>query len=128
MKNRHNKNIGDYGEELATKFLQKRGYTILDRNFSSRYGEIDIIAFDPKERDTINCVEVKTRFTTTFGQPEDAITRTKIKKLHDTSCSYFFENNIEEKIFQLDVISILINKKTKKARIKYLPSIGFEDV
>lgn len=123
---RYRKNLGDYGEQLAIQFLQKRGYTIIHRNFSSRYGELDIVAMDPREADTLCCVEVKTRTTEEFGAPEDAITRDKIKKLHDTACSYFFQNRIEGKIFRLDVVAITINTETKRAHIKHLKGIGEE--
>ncbi|MBI4359464.1 MAG: YraN family protein [Candidatus Jacksonbacteria bacterium] len=120
---KYRKWLGAYGENLACQFLQKRGYTIILRNFSSRYGELDIIAFHPSEPETLCCIEVKTRTTNNFGAPEEAITRTKIKKLHDTACSYFFQNNIEGKIFRLDVIAITVNMKIKRARIKHLKAI-----
>ncbi|MFH1712848.1 MAG: YraN family protein [Candidatus Jacksonbacteria bacterium] len=126
--NRYRKNLGDYGEKLAVKFLQKRGYAIIDQNFSSRYGEIDIIALHPKETDTICCMEVKTRISTDFGSPEEAVTYNKIKRLHDTACSYFFQNRIEDKIFRLDIIAIFINQIIKKAKIKHIKGIGYEDL
>jgi putative endonuclease len=125
---RYRKNLGDWGENLAVRFLQKRGYTIIDQNFVSRYGEIDIIALHPKETDTICCIEVKTRISTRFGQPEEAITSNKIKRLHDTACSYFFQNRIEDKIFRLDVISIFVKKASKLARIKHIKAISYQDL
>lgn len=123
---KYRKQLGGYGETLACQFLLKRGYTIIHRNFSSRYGELDIVTIDPRETDTLCCIEVKTRTTDDFGAPEEAITRTKIKKLHDTACSYFFQNRIEGKIFRLDVIAITINVETKRAHIKHLKGIGEE--
>ena len=98
------------------------------QKFSSRYGEIDIIAQHPKYEDTLCCLEVKTRISTQFGSPEDAITRNKIKKLHDTACSYFFQQRLDDKIFQIDVISILVDKATKKANIKHIKGIGYDDL
>lgn len=123
--NKYNKTLGHYGENLACQFLIKHGYTIVDRNFSSSYGELDIIALNPKDTETLCCIEVKTRSTTTFGAPEEAITHNKIKRLHDTACSYFFLNKIEDKFFRLDVISILIDDATSKARIKHIKGIGY---
>ena len=125
---RYRKNIGDYGEELASQFLTKRGYTIVARKFASLYGELDIVALHPEHTDTLCCIEVKTRLTDAFGSPEEAITREKIKRLHDTACSYFFQHNVEDKIFRLDAISILINSVTKKAIIKHIKGIGYEDL
>ena len=126
--NRYRKDIGDFGEKLACRFLRRQGYTIIEQNFSSRYGEIDIIAIHPKFLDTLCCIEVKTRLSTLFGAPEEAITRDKIKRLHDTACSYFFQNRIEDRIFRLDVISIQINAAAKKATIKHMVGVGYEDV
>jgi len=126
--NRYRKNLGDWGEDLAIRFLQKRGYTIVEQNFSSRYGEIDIIAMHPKETDTICCIEVKTRISTQFGEPEQAITSNKIKRLHDTACSYFFQNRIEDKIFRLDVISIFVNKTSRRAKIRHIKAISYQDL
>ena len=124
---RYRKNVGDYGEQLALQFLQKRGYIIIDRNFSSKYGEIDILALHSEEPETICCVEVKTRLSSVFGEPEEAVTRDKTKRLHDTACSYFFQNRIEDKIFRLDILSIFIDQTTKKARIKHLKGISYND-
>jgi putative endonuclease len=125
---KYRQKLGEYGEGLACQFLTKRGYVILDRNFSSRYGEIDIVAQHPEENDLICCLEVKTRISTDFGSPEDAITYNKIRRLHDTACSYFFQRRIENKFFRLDVISIVLDRENQKAKIKHLKSVGFENL
>jgi putative endonuclease len=124
---RYKKDLGVYGENLACQFLIKRGYIIIDRNFSSKYGEIDIFATHPKELETLCAIEVKTRISSNFGQPEEAVTPNKIKRLHDTACSYFFQNKIEDKVFRLDIVSIFIDQTTKKARIKHLKGINYEN-
>lgn len=120
----HRKKLGRFGEDLACRFLLQHGYTIIHRNFSSRYGELDIVAMHPRDPATLSCIEVKTRTTEDFGVPEDAITPAKIKKLRDTACSYFFQNKIEGNYFRLDVIAITLNTRTKRARIKHLKGIG----
>jgi Holliday junction resolvase-like predicted endonuclease len=61
-----------------------------------------------------------------FGSPEEAVTPHKIKRLRDTACSYFFKNNIEDKFFRLDILSIFIDHAAKKARIKHIKGIGDE--
>ena len=65
-----NKSLGDQGEEIAVNELEKQGYTIVDRNFRKKYGEIDIIA---KKGDTVTFVEVKTRVNTSMGLPREAV-------------------------------------------------------
>ena len=124
---KYRKNFGAYGEDLACQFLKRHGYTLLARNFTSPHGELDIIALHHKDPATICCIEVKTRVSEEYGAPEEAVTEEKIKKLHDTACSYFYRNKIEEKNFRLDIISIFCNLKTKKARIKHLKALGLED-
>ncbi len=127
MTEKYNKKLGEYGEKLAVAFLSRRGFVIVEKNFMSRYGEIDIIAIQPNDPNTIVCVEVKTRVSSHFGVPEEAITRDKIKRLHDTACSYFFQNRIEGKFFRLDSISVFINRAAKKATIKQTIGIGYEN-
>lgn len=66
--------LGQWGESRATSFLEDRGWTIEDRNFSTPLGECDILAWDG---DTLVFVEVKTRSDARFGPPEEAVTRNK---------------------------------------------------
>ncbi len=77
--------LGKRGEDLAVTFLKKQGYKILERNFQKGYGEIDIVA---QEKDTLVFVEVKTRTSTEFGSPLEAITPWKLKAL-TRSCQFY---------------------------------------
>ena len=70
--------LGVWGEEKAARFLTEQGYTILERNFHSRYGEIDLIAED---QDFLVFVEVKLRASTSHGLPEETVTLRKQEKL-----------------------------------------------
>ena len=65
------KELGKKGEELALRFLKKRGYRIIEKNYVCKMGEMDIIA---KEKDTLVFIEVKTRTSTVFGPPQLAVT------------------------------------------------------
>ncbi len=70
--------VGRRGEEFAAAFFQSKGFRVIDQNWSCRLGEIDLIV----ERDgEVRFVEVKMRFTTTYGYPEEAITPTKLQHL-----------------------------------------------
>ena len=78
---------GGFGEEVAAKYLKSRGYSIMERNFRTPFGEIDIIA----ERD--GCVvflEVKTRISDHFGPPLEAITWAKKRKIIQ-NCQYYLK-------------------------------------
>ncbi len=101
------KKFGDKGEELAVKFLENKGYTIVKRNYRYGKGEIDIIAKDPNE-DGLVFVEVKSRKSLEFGHPEESINRNKIKQLKRIAELYLFENEIKEILCRFDVIAILM--------------------
>lgn len=83
------KDIGDKGEAFAARLYEKLGYTVIERNYHSRYGEIDLIT----ESDSELCfVEVKTRKQTSFGNPSEAVDYRKRKKLTLTAMKYLGEN------------------------------------
>lgn len=65
--------------------MKKQGYRILERNFNSRLGEIDIVA---RDGDTLVFVEVKTRSTESFGSPKDAISKAKMRRITRGSMDY----------------------------------------
>lgn len=70
--------LGAFGEQAAAEMLQRSGLSILDRNWTSRYGEIDIVA---RDGDTLVVVEVKTRRSVRFGSPYEAVVREKVARL-----------------------------------------------
>lgn len=77
--------VGQYGESLAARYLQKRGYTILDQNWRTRFGEIDIIA---RRDQTIYFFEVKTRGSHRYGHPFAAVTPFKQYKVRRAGAAY----------------------------------------
>lgn len=97
------------GEELACNFLQNKHYTIIERNFHGRYGEIDIIAIDPsvsKNTPTLVFVEVKTRTTNKFGTPFEAITRWKLQTVLKTAQFYIYSHRNLPDLLRIDAISV----------------------
>jgi len=102
------KELGKKGEELALRFLKKRGYQIIERNYACKMGEMDIIA---KEKDTLAFVEVKTRTSTTFGPPQLAVNPTKQKQLSKVALYFLKEKGIEEMKARFDVVAILLGPK-----------------
>lgn len=77
LQRRLTSNLGKLAEDFAVSLLQGKGYKIIDRNFHSRFGEIDIIA---EENETLIFVEVKARWSPKFGVPEEAVTPQKLLK------------------------------------------------
>ena len=82
---------GKEGEYIATEFLKNNGYKILDRNFACKRGEIDIVAFKDEQ---IIFVEIKSRTSTKYGLPSEAVTKEKIKHLLRTAETYLIIKNL----------------------------------
>ncbi len=100
-----NKPFGKKGEDIALEILVKNGYKIIDRNFSSRFGEIDIVALDGP---TLVFVEVKTRQSTKFGLPQEAVTPQKIYRIKKTAEYYSLIHPELPKRLRIDVVAIII--------------------
>tara|TARA_R100000935_G_scaffold13736_4_gene27514 strand:- start:89941 stop:90303 length:363 start_codon:yes stop_codon:yes gene_type:complete len=103
----HNE-LGELGEELATQFLLREGYTILERNWTFQKAELDIVA--QKEEDTIVFVEVKTRNSAFFGDPQSFVTAAKIKLLVKAANEYLISNELPQEA-RFDIIAVLKNSK-----------------
>lgn len=97
--------IGQTAEDIAAEYLTENKLRIIDRNYRTRFGEIDIIAQNKKE---FIFVEVKAKNTSRFGKPYEMVTGRKKKKLISTAKGYLTEINLDiEKIdWRIDVISI----------------------
>ena len=105
MVKKNNKTLGKYGEDTAQKYLKNLGWKILDKNFHySRYAEIDIVA---KDKDTIVFVEVKTRSTTNFGHPFEAVNHTKLENIFKAGLAWLNTTKEPHKNFRIDIISVL---------------------
>ncbi|TGD58562.1 YraN family protein [Flavobacterium humi] len=102
----HNE-LGKLGEELAVGFLQRAGYDILQTNFVFQKAEIDIIA---QKADILAVVEVKTRSSLDFGNPQDFVNPKKIKLLVKAMDQYVTENNLDFEV-RFDIISVHKNGK-----------------
>lgn len=87
----YRKNFGAWGEDYAAGYLIQRGYTIIGRNVRTPYGEIDLIALDG---DVLVFVEVKTRSSSAYGFPEEAISKQKATHMLASAQSYL-QNNLE---------------------------------
>ncbi len=106
----HNE-LGKIGEQLAADYLSRNGYEILERNFYYDKAEIDIIA--QKEPNTIVVVEVKTRNSDYFGDPQDFVNSSKIKLLVKAANEYVISRDLDVEV-QFDVISVIKNKSIEK--------------
>ena len=100
----NNRASGIEGENIAVEYLKKAGYKILERNFSSNTGEIDIIAQDKKY---IVFVEVKSRENTKYGMPVESITMQKVRRIIRTAQCYLVYKGKQNCLCRFDVIEVL---------------------
>lgn len=120
-----NKIKGKYGEDVAVNYLIKNGYKILDRNYHfSRYGEVDIIAYDKKEA-ALCFVEVKARSNDKFGSPFEAITALKLAKIHKCALSYLPKSPVKCSKFRIDAISVTLHQEGFEPKIDHIKNIEF---
>mgnify|MGYP001221276513 FL=1 len=104
MRNSRNQLVGEWGEGVAASFLAGKGFEIIDRNFRTPFGEIDLIV---QKEGLIVLVEVKTRTSKKFGMPENAITLLKKSHMRDSAEYYLGTLSCDPTEVRADVISIL---------------------
>jgi len=97
------KEIGDAGEDLACQILEEKGYKILERNYRSRFGEIDIIAELGK---VVVMVEVKYKEDQGYGLPQEAVTKQKLRKITRTAQIYLRDKELLNLDWRVDVLAI----------------------
>ena len=120
MKNLRNKLLGQIGEEIAAKYLKSQGLRIIERNFSKRYTELDIVAYD---HNTLVFVEVKTRIGIKFGLPEEAVTAWKLKTLVRSAQYYKLLHPRFTDSMRIDVIAIILTTDHQLENLKWFKNV-----
>ncbi len=122
--------IGEIGENVAVKFLMKHDFSILDRNYTKKWGEIDIIC----EKDNkLHFVEVKSvsrpdlkavsQETLDQCKPEDNMHSWKLKRLSRAIQTYLLSKNLDEKEWQVDLLVVFLSLKDRSAKVKVVSDI-----
>jgi len=129
--------FGALAEDIATKFLRKKGFIILERNYKNNLGEIDIVALEVKNpiqylaprkffsSSKIIFVEVKAQTQNQFGQAEERINYFKQEKLKNLALLYLKEKRLTNHSFRIDAIRIDLSQTP--AQIKHIISAVEED-
>ena len=104
--NLHNQKLGKNGEKEACSYLKKNGWKILEKNYKTPFGEIDIIA---KKDDTVAFIEVKTRLSDIFGLPSEAVTNVR-KQRYIRGANYYFTGKIINCTVRFDIIEVFQNQ------------------
>ncbi|PIP67007.1 MAG: YraN family protein [Parcubacteria group bacterium CG11_big_fil_rev_8_21_14_0_20_41_14] len=107
-------NLGDWGERVAAWWLAKQGYKIIKQHYTTRFGEIDLIA---KDNDQVVFIEVKLRLGINSGLPEQSVDFRKLKHMKKVILFYISQNVIEN--FRVDVIAISKGNKEKSLKIRH---------
>ncbi|MES2416329.1 MAG: YraN family protein [Patescibacteria group bacterium] len=126
--------IGEIGESVACKFLVKHGFTILERNYTKKWGEIDIVAQRQENRGLkLYFVEVKavtrdlvnvSRITIDQYKPEDNMHPWKLKRLSRTIQTYLVSKHVSESTeWQFDLLVVFLDMNNKKARVKRVEDV-----
>jgi putative endonuclease len=126
--------IGELGEDVACKYLEKHGFSILERNYTKKWGEIDIIA---KKKETLYFIEVKSKSVSNLdfvshlfgekvgetGRPEDNMHPWKLKRLSRTIQTYLIHNRIGNTPWQFDLLVVYLDIDQRKARVRKVENI-----
>ena len=108
--------FGLHGEQLACEALVERGYAIVTRRYSTKHGEIDIVA---RDGETLVFVEVKTRRDSSFGDPEESVTLQKQQRLVWMATDYLVRQTVGEVACRFDVVGI--NTETTPPMVTIIP-------
>lgn len=106
---------GNLGEKQAEKFLKRRGFRIIEKNYNNNFGEIDIIC---KKGNNVHFVEVKSSFS--YFDPADNMTKSKMNKILKAANKYLMDKDLSEFSIFFDLVSV----NFKKGRISMYPNIN----
>lgn len=112
--------LGKMGEQAAAEYLQTKGYKIISRNFSTRFGEIDLIC---RHKGILVFVEVKTKMGEDFGTPEEMFTRTKYAKVRRMA-EVYLDGKIEN--CRVDMTAVVFDNEDLVKSIRHYENVGGE--
>jgi len=120
--------VGNLGENLACRFLEERGFKIIERNYRKKWGELDIIA---EKEGILHFVEVKSLTWRPGRQveylPEDNVRLWKKQRMSRAIRTYFLDRKIsDEQDFEIDIAAVFLDFNRKKARIRMLENVILE--
>ena len=127
---KHNE-TGTTGESVAGKWLENKGYFIIDRNYKRKWGELDIIA---QKNEILHFVEVKTVSRRSFGghfeqeinnyRPEDNMHPWKLKRLRRALQTYLLEKyKVKEPPWQFDLVCVFLDQEKRVAKVRFMENI-----
>ncbi|NLG26410.1 MAG: YraN family protein [Chloroflexi bacterium] len=121
----HKLALGRYGEDLAVRLLEERGYVILQRNWRSSVGEVDIVA---RDGDCLVFVEVKTRRGHGAGYAEEAMTPRKAARLTELGQLYLAEQGLSDIDWRIDLLAIELGARGETERVNLVRAVTVDQV
>lgn len=116
--------VGQQGEKLAAEELQRQGMTIVARNWTCSIGEIDIIAEETDDRGrTVVFCEVKCRTGVGYGEPLEAITYAKVRKLRQLAAEWLRQTDVAPEVARIDAIGVVLEPR-RPPRLTHVRDIG----
>lgn len=126
-----NNEIGKQGEQIATNYLEKKGFFVVNRNYRRKWGELDIVA---EKQGRVHFVEVKTVSRRSYGgyfeqeinnyRPEDNVHSQKIKRLSRIIQTYMIEKyHKSEPEWQFDILCVFLDMEKRVAKVRVLENI-----
>lgn len=113
--------VGQMGEEAASKYLKEQGYNIVETNYRCKLGEIDIIA---RDGDMVVIVEVRTKTGLAFGRPEESINQEKARKLYRLALQYIQSNYHRDIPSRIDLVAVMLEKSSGQVKeVKHIKNI-----
>ncbi|MFP3983723.1 MAG: YraN family protein [Desulfurivibrionaceae bacterium] len=107
--------LGKKGEDLARKHLEEAGYNVIESNYRTRSGEIDLIANDAG---VLVFIEVKTRSSDRFGTPLEGVTAAKCRQISKVALEYLSRNNCQDRPARFDVVGVGIGPPVRVEVVK----------
>jgi putative endonuclease len=119
--------VGQLGEEMACIFLEKHKFAVLERNYTKKWGEIDIIA---EKEDKLYFIEVKSKGVSSLdvvssetGRPEENMHPWKLKRLRRVVETYLISKRIGHKKWQFDLLVVYLDLDNRKARVRVVDNV-----
>lgn len=112
--------LGRRGERIAADFLTIAGHRVVDRNWRSRKGELDIVTFD---RDYVVAVEVKTRTSLAFGHPLEAIDRRKLHRLYRLAWEWCTAHGVSHTRVRIDAVAVIVWRDGARPTIEHVQGV-----
>lgn len=117
-----NSELGKLGEQFASDFLTNNGIKIIDKNYFTKFGEIDLIGIENK---TIIFIEVKLRSNKNYGQPYESVTKSKMEKIQKSIELYLSGGDYGDFDCRFDIVSLIYNDRESLFSVEWIKNQDF---